>query len=190
MTDQVSRMASGRMSAPFMMLLMIILAWNPGRPVVSRMKGTRLTCGYRSILTWALGGRCNEGWTAGKGRDNGDIEVRGGTILIKDEIHACVFDLAIHHASEDWDGLLDVRVYHISQASGNCGMCAINTASAPTPIAVVLLRIHRFATDLTRCAFVGARQYDAEWSGAAGSGNMGCIRWAPVWGADWERKMA
>ena len=44
---------------------------------------------------------------AGQWRDNGDIKARGGTIFIKDEIHACMFNLAIHHTSEGWDGLLD-----------------------------------------------------------------------------------
>ena len=47
MADQVSRKASGGLSASFMRLLMNFLAWHPGRPVVSRMNGTRLTCGYR-----------------------------------------------------------------------------------------------------------------------------------------------
>ena len=49
----------------------------------------------------------------------------------------------------------------ISKASGHCGMSAINTAAVSTPVAVVLLRIHRFATDLTRCAMVGALQCNA-----------------------------
>ena len=53
MADQVSRMASGALSASFMRLLMNFLAWNPGRPVVSRMNATRLTCGYRSNLTFS-----------------------------------------------------------------------------------------------------------------------------------------
>ena len=53
-------------------------------------------------VTWAVTGRWNEGWAAGERRDIGDIKVRGGTILIKDKIHARVFDLAIHHTSEGW----------------------------------------------------------------------------------------
>ena len=60
--------------------------------------------------TWADTASSNEGWAAGDWRDNGDIEVRGGTILIKDEIHACVFDLATHRTSEGWNGLLDVHL--------------------------------------------------------------------------------
>ena len=47
MADQVSRMASGRLSASLMRLLMNFLVWYSGRPVVSGMNGTRLTCGYR-----------------------------------------------------------------------------------------------------------------------------------------------
>ena len=47
---------------------------------------------------------------AGLRRDNGDIEGRGGAVLIKDKIHAHMFDLTIHHASEGWDGLLDVHL--------------------------------------------------------------------------------
>ena len=44
MADQVSLTASGGLS------LMNFLACGPGRPVVSRMKGTRLMCGYLSNL--------------------------------------------------------------------------------------------------------------------------------------------
>ena len=48
--DQVSLMASGGLSASRMRQLMNFLACGPGRPVVSRMKGTRLMCGYLSNL--------------------------------------------------------------------------------------------------------------------------------------------
>ena len=50
MVDQVSLMASGRLSASRMRYLMNFLACGPGRPVVSRMKETRLMCGYLSNL--------------------------------------------------------------------------------------------------------------------------------------------
>ena len=60
MADHVSRMASGGLSTSFMMLLMNFLAWYPGRPEVSRMKGTSLTRGYRGI-TWAVGGTKSNG---------------------------------------------------------------------------------------------------------------------------------
>ena len=68
-----------------------------------------------------------------KGVDNGDIDSRGGTVLIKDKIHARVFDLIFHNTSEGRDGLLHVQlgaavcVDHIRKASCNCGMPAIDT---------------------------------------------------------------
>ena len=61
-------------------------------------------------VTWAGAGCCNEVWAAREWSDNGDIEVRGGTVLTKDKVHACMFHLAIHHTSEGWDGLLDVHL--------------------------------------------------------------------------------
>ena len=51
MADQVSRMASAGVVRTG--LLMNLLAWYPRRPVVSRMNGTRVTCGYWSILTFS-----------------------------------------------------------------------------------------------------------------------------------------
>ena len=53
MADQVSRMASGGLSASLMRLPMNFLACGPGRPVVSRMTGTRLMCGYLSNLLFS-----------------------------------------------------------------------------------------------------------------------------------------
>ena len=50
------------------------------------------------------GAGSDEGWGGDKG-DNGDIDVRGDTI-IKDKIHARMFDLIVHHASGQ--DLLDV----------------------------------------------------------------------------------
>ena len=105
MADRVSRMASGALSASFMILLMNFLAWNPGRTVVSRVKIDLLSS--LGNVTWA-GPGCNESWAAGKWRDNSDIKVRGRTVLTKEEIHACVFDLAVHHTREGWNGLLIV----------------------------------------------------------------------------------
>ena len=49
--------------------------------------------------------RMASGLSASFMRFNGDVKVRGGTVLIKDEIHAFVFDLAIHHTSEGRNGL-------------------------------------------------------------------------------------
>ena len=53
MADHVSLMASGGLSASRMEWLMSFLACGPGRPVVSRMKGTRLMCGYLSNLPFS-----------------------------------------------------------------------------------------------------------------------------------------
>ena len=61
-------------------------------------------------VTWAGTGCWSEGWAAGECRDDGDIKVRGGTVLIKDKTHARVFDLAIHHTSEGWNLLFDVHL--------------------------------------------------------------------------------
>ena len=61
-------------------------------------------------VAWAGAGRRNEGRAAGKWRDNGDIKVRGVAILIKDKMHASMFDLAIHHTSEGWNRLFDVHL--------------------------------------------------------------------------------
>ena len=40
-------------------------------------------------------------------------------------------------------------------------MPAVNISSVPTSVAMVLLRVHRFVADQARCAFVGARLYNA-----------------------------
>ena len=111
--------------------------------MVSRMNGTsrHVDIGkmfiFSALLAMWLGlaGCGNKGWAAGEGRDNGNIKVRGGTVWIKDKIHARVFDLAIHRTSEGRDGLLDVHI-----------------GAHRHPTAVVLLGVHRLATDLTRCA--------------------------------------
>ena len=61
-------------------------------------------------VTWAGTGCSNESWAGRERDDNGDIKVRGGTIAIKDEIHASVFDPTIPHTSEGWNGRLDVHL--------------------------------------------------------------------------------
>ena len=60
-------------------------------------------------VTLAGAGCCNEGWTAGERRHN-DIKVRGGAVLIENEIHARMFNLATHHASEGWNRLFHVHL--------------------------------------------------------------------------------
>ena len=52
MVDQVSETAIGGLSASRNEKLMNFLACGPGRPVVSRMNGTRLMCGYLSNLVF------------------------------------------------------------------------------------------------------------------------------------------
>ena len=74
MAEQVSRMACEGLSASLMRLLLNFLAWCPGRSVVSRMKGTRLMCGYLSnfhlfsslghVTHAAFAGCRNESWAA------------------------------------------------------------------------------------------------------------------------------
>ena len=53
MVDQVSLTAIGGLSASRNKKLMNFLACGPGRPVVSRMNGTRLMCGYLSNLLFS-----------------------------------------------------------------------------------------------------------------------------------------
>ena len=52
--DQVSQVATGGLSASFVRLLMNFLACGPERPVVSRVKGTRLMCGYLSNVLFSV----------------------------------------------------------------------------------------------------------------------------------------
>ena len=64
--------------------------------------------------------------------------------MIKDEMHACDFDLSIHHASEGKDGLLEKHLGTV--------VCAWITSARHLATAACV-RVNRFATDLTRCAF-------------------------------------
>ena len=66
----------------------------------------------------------------------------------------CVFDLVTARCTP-W---CIVRVYHIGKASGHCGVLAIDTTAMAAPIAMMLVRVNKFATDLHRCTFVGACQ--------------------------------
>ena len=92
MADQVSLMASGGLSASRMRLLMNFLACGPKRPVVSRMKGARLMCGYLSNLLFsALLANCPGRVLA---------EVRGRAIEVEDKIHSRMFTLFVHDASK------------------------------------------------------------------------------------------
>ena len=85
MVDQVSLTASGGLSASRNKKLMNFLACGPGRPVVSRMNGTRLMCGYLSNLLFsALLAICpgfvtssrDQGRTARHGSNDRDMQIR------------------------------------------------------------------------------------------------------------------
>ena len=80
MADQVSRIAGGGLSASFMRLLMNLLAWCSGRPVISKTKGTRLMCEYLSNPLW-----------------------------LKNRVHTRVLPLSIHDAGESRDLLFNER---------------------------------------------------------------------------------
>ena len=96
MADQVSRMAIGGFSVSFMRLLMNFLAWCPGRPVVSRMNGTRLTCGYRSNLAFsALLAMCPGRVLAAATRGhNSNIEIRVRAVVIEKQDPCALVALA------------------------------------------------------------------------------------------------
>ena len=84
-------------------------------------------------------------------------------------------------------------------------MPAVNTSSVPTSVAIVLLRVHWFAVDEARCAFVGARLYNVcgvgsinllatetrkQRSPVSHASLLGCMRCAPVYEVDCDRRMA
>ena len=52
-------------------------------------------------------GCSNEGWVAVKRSYNGNIQVRGGTFDVEDEVHARVLPLTVHDAGESWNLLFD-----------------------------------------------------------------------------------
>ena len=191
MADQVSRKAREGLSASFMRLLVNFLVWwYPGRPVVFRFLDERdkvdvrisvnfdLLCSLGHV-TWVGAGCGNEGWAVGEWRDNGNIKVRGGTVWVKDKIHARV---SIHRTSEGRDGLLDVHigaavcVDQIGYASGHCGMSAIDAAAASTSHSSGAVErpqaCHR--SDPLRFKLWQAKA-TPEGSGAAGCGNMSLL---------------
>ena len=85
---------------------------------------------------------------------------RGDAVLIKHKVHAGMFNLAIHHTGEVWDGLLDVNLggavrVNDRKAPSHCGVPAVDTTAVPAPAAVVLVSVHGLATHQPR-TFVGA----------------------------------
>ena len=83
---------------------MNFLACGPSRPVVSRMKGTRLMCGYLSNLFFsALLAICLVlCWLLRPGTDCNRREQQRSdrTVKAKDEIHPSVFSLSVDNTSE------------------------------------------------------------------------------------------
>ena len=85
MVDQVSRMASGGLSASFMKLLMNffgVVSRAASGPQDERNKvdvwvSIKLDLlGSLGHMTWAGAGCCDEGWVAGERRNNGNIKIR------------------------------------------------------------------------------------------------------------------
>ena len=87
---------------------MNFLACGPGRPVVSSMKGTRLTRGYLSKLLFsALLAMCPGRVLAAETRDG--LREKGATletskyvtaVEVEDKIHVRMLTLAVNNASE------------------------------------------------------------------------------------------
>ena len=88
---------------------MNFLACGPGRPVVSRMKGTRLMCGYLSNLFsssllairpgFVLAAETRDGLQA-KGATIETSKIRDRTVEVKDKIHPSVFSLSVYNTGE------------------------------------------------------------------------------------------
>ena len=109
MADKVTLMAGGRLPASRMGQLMNFLACGPGRPVVSRMKGTRLMCGILSnVFFYALLAISPGFVLAAETRDglhekestNGHIQIRDRTVEVKDKIHPSMFSLSVDNTGE------------------------------------------------------------------------------------------
>ena len=61
-------------------------------------------------VTWAGAGCSNESRAAGEGCHKSNIKVRGGAVVIKNEVNARMFDLTVHLTSEGWNRLLNVHL--------------------------------------------------------------------------------
>ena len=77
--------------------------------MVSRMKGTRLMCGYLSNLFFSAllaispgfcAGSRDQGRIAREGSNNRDIQIRDRTVEVKDKIHPSVFSLSVDNTGE------------------------------------------------------------------------------------------
>ena len=152
---------------------MNFLACGPGRPVVSRMKGTRLMCGYLSNLFFsALLAMSPAFVLAAETRDG--LQEKGATIetsrYVTDPLRlktrsmracsVCPLTTRVRAGTSCSMNTLTPLCDCICETSRHCCMSAVNTSSVPTSVAMVLLRVHWFVADQARCAFVGARLYN------------------------------
>ena len=53
-------------------------------------------------VSWAGAGCGNKTRAAGERSNNGNIKVRGGTVEVKDKVHARTLPLTVHDAGESW----------------------------------------------------------------------------------------
>ena len=138
---------------------MNFLACGPGRPVVSRMKGTRLMCGYLSNLFFSALLAISSGFVLAAETRVG-LQEKGATmdtdrtVKVKDKIHP-----SMRAGTFLFNGYLGatMRLNDVRNASPNSCMPAINNSSIPTAVAVMLFRVHWFVADDTRRTFVRAK---------------------------------
>ena len=101
----------------------LFLAWCPGWPMVSRMNGTKLTCGYRSNLIFSALLAIRPERVLAAAMRAGLLE-KGETMatsryvvepLYLKTAHARVFHLSVHRTSESWTAytLVPLCVYHV-----------------------------------------------------------------------------
>ena len=153
---------------------MNFLACVPGRPVVSRMKGTRLMCGYLSNLFFSALLAISPGFVLAaetrnglqeKGSNNRHIQIRDRTVKVKVNIHPSMFSLSLDNTGESRNLVFNeylgatLRLNYIRKASPNSCMPAVNTSTVPTAVAVMLFRVHCFVADHTRRTLVWAQLY-------------------------------
>ena len=160
---------------------MNFLACEPGLPVVSRMNGTRLMCGYLSNLAFSALLAKRPGFVLAAATRDG-MQEKGATIetskyviepwrLETRSIRACSV-LSLNNTSEGRYFLFNkyfdptVRLNDICKTSGQCCMSAINTTSVSAAIAMMQFRIQRFVANNTCGTFVEAKLDHIRWVGS------------------------
>ena len=136
---------------------MNFLACGPGRPVVSRMKGTRLMCGYLSNLFFSTLLAISPGFVLA-------AQTRDGLQEKKATMDTSIFVTEPSRSKSRYLLLNEhlgatLRFNDVSKASPNNCMPAINTSSISTAVAVMLFGVHWFVADDTRRTVVRARLY-------------------------------